>query len=103
MRNTATSSSMPAQIRDTVDFDTPDSQPSARTRSSTFLVEVPVVYAVMITPHRALSTRRRGSSSDGKNDPTRTFGIRSSTSPAGVDSNRLRLPLCWFDRASVRS
>ena len=44
----------------------------------------------MITPHRALSTRRRGSSRDGKNDPTRTFGIRSSTSPAGVDSSRDR-------------
>ena len=34
--------SIPAQIRDTVDFDTPDSQPSARTRSSTFRVDVPV-------------------------------------------------------------
>ena len=43
VRNTATSSSIPAQIRDTVDFDTPDSHPSARTRSSTFRVEVPVV------------------------------------------------------------
>ena len=96
MRNTATSSSIPAQIRLTVDFDTPDSHPRARTRSSTFRVEVPVVYAVMITPHSALSTRRRGSSSDGKNDPTRTFGIRSSRSPVGVDNNRERLPLRWF-------
>ena len=42
-RNTATSSSIPAQIRDTVDFDTPESQPNARTRSSTFRVEVPVM------------------------------------------------------------
>ena len=57
----------------------------------------------MITPHRALSTRRRGSSSDGKNDPTRTFGIRSSTSPAGVDSSRDRDPLRWFERVSIRS
>ena len=88
MRNTSTSSSIPAQILDTVDFDTPDSQPSARTRSSTFRVEVPVTYAAMSTPHNALSTRRRGSSSDGKNDPTRTFGMRSSMSPAGVDNNR---------------
>jgi hypothetical protein len=38
----------------------------------------------MITPNSALSTRRRGSSRLGKNEPTRTSGIRSSTSPAGV-------------------
>ena len=31
------------QILDTVDFDTPDSQPSARTRSSTLRVLVPVM------------------------------------------------------------
>ena len=37
------SSSMPAQMRDTVDFDTPTRSP-ARTKSSTFLVEVPVVW-----------------------------------------------------------
>ena len=42
-----------ADPADTVDFDTPDSQPSARTRSSTFRVEVPVMYAVMITAHNA--------------------------------------------------
>ena len=57
----------------------------------------------MITAHNARSTRRRGSSSDGKNDPTRTLGIRSSTSPAGVDNIRGRAPLRWFDRVSVRS
>ena len=61
------------------------------------------MYAVMITAHRALSTRRRGSSSDGKNDPTRTLGIRSSTSPAGVDNRRVLDPLRWLMRASVRS
>jgi hypothetical protein len=44
---------MPLQIRLTVDFDTPDSQPNARTRSSTFRVLVPVMYAVMITAHNA--------------------------------------------------
>lgn len=49
-----------------VDFDTPDSPPRAWRRSETFRVLVPVVQAVMTTPHRALSTRRRGSSSDGK-------------------------------------
>jgi hypothetical protein len=41
-RNAATSFVDPAQIRLTVDFDTPESQPNARTRSSTFRVEVPV-------------------------------------------------------------
>jgi hypothetical protein len=53
VRNTATSSSMPLQILDTVDFEIPDSHPSARTRSSIFRVEVPVMYAVMITAHNA--------------------------------------------------
>jgi hypothetical protein len=33
---------MSAQIRDTVDFDTPESQPSALTRSPNFRVDVPV-------------------------------------------------------------
>jgi hypothetical protein len=37
------------QIRDTVDFANPLSQPSAFTKSSTFLVEEPVMYVVMIT------------------------------------------------------
>jgi hypothetical protein len=84
---------MPSQIRDTVDFEIPDSQPSVRTRSSIFRVEVPVMYAVMITAHNAWSTRRRGSNSDGKNDPTRNFGIRDSMSPAGVDSVLDRPPV----------
>ncbi len=44
---------MPLQIRLTVDFDTPDSQPRARTRSSTFRALVPVISAVMITAHKA--------------------------------------------------
>jgi len=34
--------SMSAQMCDTVDFDTPNSQPNALTRSSTFRVDVPV-------------------------------------------------------------
>ena len=41
-----TSASMPAQIRDTVDFEIPESQPSALTKSSTFLAEVLVMYSV---------------------------------------------------------
>jgi hypothetical protein len=94
---------MPLQIRDTVERDTPLSQPKARTRSSTFLVEVPVMYAVMITVHSAWSTRRRGSSRFGKNEPTRSLGMRSSMSPAGVDNVRVRPPLRWFVLVSVRS
>ncbi len=57
----------------------------------------------MITAHNARSTRRRGSSRLGKNDPTRSFGIRSSMSPAGVDNNRGRAPLRCVTRLSVRS
>jgi hypothetical protein len=37
----------------------------------------------MITANSAWSTRRRRSSSDGKNEPVRSFGIRSSRSPGG--------------------
>ena len=47
--------------------------------------------------------RRRGSSSDGKNDPSRSLGIRSSTSPALVDNSRARLPLRWVVRLAERS
>ena len=78
---------MSLQILDTVDLLTPESQPNAFTRSSTFLVEVPVTYAVMITAHNARSIRRRGSNNSGKNDPVRSFGIAMSTSPAGVVNN----------------
>src|SRR5699024_5029382 len=38
-RNSATSSSRSPQMRDTSDFEMPLSAPSARTRSSTFLVD----------------------------------------------------------------
>jgi hypothetical protein len=47
----------------------------------------------MITANNAWSTRRRRSSSDGKNDPHRSFGIANSKSPAGVENNRGRVPL----------
>ena len=53
----------------------------------------------MITANNAWSTRRRRSSSDGKNDPVRSLGIRSSRSPAVVVKVRGRLPL----RSAVRS
>src|SRR4051794_17947956 len=39
----------------------------------------------------------------GKNDPSRSWGIRSSTSPAGVASNRSRAPLPSVTRVWVRS
>src|SRR3954452_13284288 len=47
--------------------------------------------------------RRRGSRMTGKNDPFRSFGIRSSTSPAWVANNRSRPPLRSVVRDSVRS
>ena len=57
----------------------------------------------MITAYKAWSTRRRRSSNDGKNVPVRSFGIRSSRSPAVVDNARGRCPLRCAVRASVRS
>jgi hypothetical protein len=45
------------------------------------------------TANSARSIRRRGSSNDGKNEPSRSFGMRSSMSPALVDSSRARVPL----------
>ena len=53
----------------------------------------------MTTANNAWSTRRRRSSREGKNDPARSLGIRSSRSPAVVVSVRGRLPL----RCAVRS
>ena len=47
--------------------------------------------------------RRRLSSTLGKNEPLRSFGILSSTSPALVVSSRGRLPFRWVVRESVRS
>lgn len=57
----------------------------------------------MITANRAWSTRRRRSSSEGKNVPVRSFGIRSSRSPAVVVSVRGRDPLRCAVRWSLRS
>jgi hypothetical protein len=56
----------------------------------------------MTTANKARSMRRRGSNSAGKNEPSRSFGMRSSTSPALVNSNRDRDPLRWAVRVSVR-
>ncbi len=47
--------------------------------------------------------RRRRSSSEGKNEPTLTFGMRSSRSPAAVVSVLGRWPLRWVVRVSARS
>ena len=47
--------------------------------------------------------RRRGSRMAGKNEPLRSFGIRSCTSPACVDSTRARAPFRSVTRVSVRS
>jgi hypothetical protein len=47
----------------------------------------------MITANSAWSTRRRRSSSEGKNEPARSLGIRSSRSPAVVVRVRGRDPL----------
>ena len=57
----------------------------------------------MTTANSAWSTRRRRSSSEGKNDPVRSLGIRSSRSPAVVVSVRGRVPLRCAVRCSVRS
>ena len=56
----------------------------------------------MITANSDWSTRRRRSSSDGKNDPARSLGIRSSRSPAVVVIVRGRCPFLCAVRASVR-
>ena len=47
--------------------------------------------------------RRRRSSTLGKNEPLRSLGIFSSTSPALVVSRRGREPFRWLERVSVRS
>lgn len=47
--------------------------------------------------------RRRGSSSSGKNEPLRSFGIANVRSPALVESTFGRVPLRWVTRSGVRS
>jgi len=102
VRNTATYSSISAQIRDTSDLEIPV-PPKATTRSSTLRVETPFTQASMITAYRAWSIRRRASSTEGKNDPVRSFGIASSTVPALVINSRGREPLRSVTRSGVRS
>ncbi len=57
----------------------------------------------MTTANSAWSIRRRRSSRDGKNEPVRSLGMRSSRSPAVVVSTRGREPLRWAVRDLVRS
>ncbi len=102
-RNAATRSSSRSQIRDTSDLKILVSMPMAGTRSSTDRVDTPLTYASMITAYRAWSMRRRGSSSSGKNDPLRSFGIANARSPALVDNTFGRDPLRSVTRPSVRS
>jgi hypothetical protein len=97
-----TSSSRAAQIHETSDLLIPLAPPSAWTRSST-LDRHAVQEASMITANRAWSTRRRRSSRDANNDPARSFGIRSSSSPAVVVRVRARDPLRCAALASDRS
>lgn len=59
-----------------------------------------------LTPHdlrHTASTRRRRSSSDGKNEPDRNFGIRRSNCPAVVVSVFARVPLRCVTRSGLRS
>ena len=56
----------------------------------------------MITANSDWSTRRRRSSSDGKNDPARSRGIFSSRSPAVVVIVLGRCPLRMPVRVSAR-
>lgn len=56
-----------------------------------------------MTACRALSTRRRGDSSEGKKDPCRSFGMLMSTSPEVVEIFFDRVLLRRFLRSLVRS
>ena len=94
---------MSLQIRETVERLIPDSLPRALTRSSTLRVETPSIQAEQITAYRALSTLRRGWSRDGKNEPVRSLGMASSTSPAVVATVLGLVPLRLLVRCGVRS
>ena len=102
-RNSCTPSLMSLQIRETVEREMPDSLPRALTRSSTLRVETPSIQAEQITAYRALSTLRRGWSREGKNEPVRSLGMASSTSPAVVATVLGLVPLRRLVRCGVRS
>ena len=77
--------------------------PRATARSSTLRVETTFTQASMITAYSAWSIRRRASSTLGKNEPARSFGIANSTVPALVISSRDREPLRSVTRSGVCS
>ena len=65
-------------------------------------METPSIHAWQITAYRALSTRLRGGSREGKNEPVRSLGMASSTSPAGVATVLGLVPLRRLVRCGVR-
>ena len=81
----------------------PDSLPRARTRSPGLAGGDPLDSGRSRSRRIwALSTRRRGWSREGKNDPVRSSGMASSTSPAVVATVLRRLPLRLLVRSLVR-
>jgi membrane protein YdbS with pleckstrin-like domain len=65
-------------------------------------VQTPCTQDSVITACNALSMRRRRSSSERKNDPTRSLGILTSMSPEVVETVLARCPLRWVPRSSDR-
>ena len=92
-----------AQMRETSDFEIPDSGPRAWTRSSSFRVETPCGYASMTTANSTRSIRQRPSRMEGKKLPPPSFGVLKVTSSVSVESSRSRLPFYWVVRDSARS
>ena len=101
-RNAPTRSSSSAQSRLTSLLLTPE-PPIACTSASTERVETPWTYASWITATSAFSAVRRGWRKEGKYDPLRSRGIRSSTVPARVSQSRSRYPLRCTCRSGLRS
>lgn len=66
-------------------FEMPLATPRGLTRWSTLPVDAPSAYASVTTAYRARLMRRHRSSELWKNEPSRSLGMHSSTSPAGVD------------------
>ena len=69
---------------------------------STLRVDTPSIHAEQPAAYRALSTRRRGWSREGKKDPVRSLGMANSTSPAVVASFLGLVPLRLLVRSGVR-
>ena len=94
----------PSRILETVERLIPDSLPRALTRSPGPARGHALDPARSSPPRiRALLTRRRGWSREGKNDPVRSLGMASSTSPAVVATVLGLVPLRRLVRCGVRS